>query len=108
MENTHKKIRVYTTQDICKIVGISEPRVHQLRSGQKLSRVTKKDGKKTYFIEPILIENEDWEWIQSEVVFFPSAIQKAVNRKKRPDLMTRTSSASEYDTGVDVQITKNN
>ena len=108
MTNTQKTIRVYTTQDICKIVGISEPRVHQLRSGQKLSRVTKKNGKKTYFIEPILIENEDWEWIKSEVVFFPSAIHKAVNRKKRPDLMTRTSSASEYDTGVDVQITKNN
>ncbi len=107
MENTQKTIRVYTTQDVCKIVGISEPRVHQLRSGLKQTRTTKL-GKKTYFIEPLLIENEDWEWVDSEVVFFPSAIHKAINRKKRPDLMTRTPSASADDAGSEVEITENN
>jgi len=108
MENKTTKIRVYTTADVCKIVGISEPRVHQLRSGQKLNRKNKHGIQKTYFIEPILIENEDWEWLNSEVVFFPSAIQKAINRNKRPDLMTRTPSATEQNSGVEVQVKENN
>lgn len=104
MENKTTKIRVYTTQDLCKIVGISEPRVHQLRNGQKLNRKNKKGIVKTYVIEPILVENEDWEWLNSEVVFFPSAIHKAINRNKRPDLMTRTPSETPDSTGVEVQV----
>lgn len=108
MENTQKTIRVYTTQDVCKIVGVSEQRIHQMRSGQNTSRINKHGVKKTNFRKPILIENEDWEWLDSEVVFFPSAIQKAINRRKRPDLSTRTPSSSENDAGSEIEITENN
>lgn len=73
-----KKIQTYTTNQLCEIAGVSAPRIHQMRNGQNI--VIK--GKR-YRIPPILMQKEHWDWKDSEVVFFPSALQAVLNRRKR-------------------------
>ena len=72
------KIQTYTTNQLCEIAGVTAPRIHQMRNGQNI--VIK--GKR-YRIPPILTQKEHWDWKDSEVVFFPSALQAVLNRRKR-------------------------
>jgi hypothetical protein len=107
MENK-KTIRLYKTADMIKITAVSEQRLSQLRNGQKSKRTTKKGLVKTGWTEPRLKENEDYEWVGSEIFYLPSAIEKILNRKKRPDLMTRKATETPDSTGTEVEIHEEN
>ena len=107
MENK-KTIRLYKTSDVIKITAVSEQRLSQLRNGQKSKRTTKKGLVKTGWTEPRLKENEDYEWIGSEILYYPSALQKILNRRKRPDLMTRKSTETPDTIGIEVEIPEEN
>lgn len=73
-----KKTQTYTTNQICEIAGVTAPRIHQMRNGQKV-----KIKGKVYKIEPILIQKQHWDWVGTEVTFFPSALDAILNRRKR-------------------------
>ena len=103
MENK-KTIRLYKTADMIKITAISEQRLSQLRNGQKISRTTKKGLVKTSWTEPRLKENEDYEWVGSEIYYFPSAVQKILNRRKRVDLIKRVATETPDSTGIEIEI----
>ena len=62
--------------------NITAPRLLQFRKGQ-LVNVKSKDGSlRTYTFDPILIENKDWYWNESEAIFRESAIEKIKGRKQ--------------------------
>lgn len=73
----------YTTKEICANFGITAPRLLQMRKGQTVKLKKKVNGKlvsKDYTFPPILIENKDWSWDGSEVLFYQSAFNKLAER----------------------------
>lgn len=75
----------YSTSQVCQMVGLSAPRVHQMRNGQK---VRAKNGR-VYDIKPTLEEGKHWGWADSDVVFYPAGIEAIINRRtKAPKKVT--------------------
>lgn len=73
-------MQLYTTNQISEITGVTSPRIHQMRNGQK---VKIKTTGKLYDIKPYLEKGVHWTWKDSEVVFFPVGLEKILARRKR-------------------------
>ena len=85
--------RMYNSKEICAMFNITAPRLLQFRKGQ-LVNVKSKDGSpRTYTFDPILIENKDWYWNESEAVFRESAITKIKERKANRKLGEHTANS---------------
>lgn len=80
MLEEHISMQLYTTNQISEITGVTAPRVHQMRNGQK---VKIKSTGKLYEIKPYLEKGVHWTWKDSEVVFFPVGLEKILARRKR-------------------------
>lgn len=79
-ETTEKPtVQSYTTAQLCEIVGITPPRVHQLRTGQTIKI---KKANKEYTYPPTLLENVHWMWKDTEVLFFPNSVELLLSIKK--------------------------
>lgn len=79
-ETTEKPtVQSYTTAQLCQIVGLTPPRVHQLRNGQIIKI---KKANKEYTYPPTLIENVHWMWKDTEVLFFPNSVELLLSIKK--------------------------
>ena len=72
--------QLYTTTQISEITGVTAPRIHQMRNGQK---VKIKSSGKLYDIKPFLEKGVHWDWRGSEVVFFPKGLERILSRRKR-------------------------
>ena len=78
-ETTEKPtVQSYTTAQLCQIVGLTPPRVHQLRNGQTIKNPK---ANKEYTYPPTLIENVHWMWNDTEVLFFPNSIELLISIK---------------------------
>ncbi len=75
-EKTHEK--VYTTNQISEITGVTAPRIHQMRNGQRV-----KVKSKLYDVKPVLQKGVDWDWRGSDVVFYPVGLERILSRRKR-------------------------
>ncbi len=80
MLDEHISMQLYTTNQISEITGVTSPRIHQMRNGQK---VKIKTTGKLYDIKPYLEKGVHWTWKDSEVVFFPVGLEKILARRKR-------------------------
>lgn len=80
MLDEHISMQLYTTNQISEITGVTAPRIHQMRNGQK---VKIKTTGKLYDIKPYLEKGVHWTWKDSEVVFFPVGLEKILARRKR-------------------------
>lgn len=80
MLDEHISVQLYTTNQISEITGVTAPRIHQMRNGQK---VKIKSTGKIYDIKPYLEKGLHWTWKDSEVVFFPVGLEKILARRKR-------------------------
>lgn len=80
MLEEHVSTQLYTTNQISEITGVTAPRIHQMRNGQK---VKIKSTGKLYDIKPYLEKGVHWTWKDSEVVFFPVGLEKILARRKR-------------------------
>lgn len=80
MLEEHLSQQLYTTNQISEITGVTAPRIHQMRNGQ---RVKIKSTGKLYEIKPYLEKGVHWTWKDSEVVFFPVGLEKILARRKR-------------------------
>ena len=78
MLDEHISMQLYTTNQISEITGVTAPRIHQMRNGQK---VKIKTTGKLYDIKPYLEKGVHWK--DSEVVFFPVGLEKILARRKR-------------------------
>lgn len=78
-ETTEKPtVQSYTTAQLCQIVGLTPPRVHQLRNGQTIKNPK---ANKEYTYPPTLIENVHWMWKDTEVLFFPNSVELLLSIK---------------------------
>ena len=80
MLDEHISMQLYTTNQISEITGVTAPRIHQMRNGQK---VKIKTTGKLYDIKPYLEKGVHWTWKDSEVVFFPVGLEKILARRTR-------------------------
>ena len=80
MLEENPSMQVYTTNQISEITGVTAPRIHQMRNGQK---VKIKSTGKLYDVKPYLEKGVHWTWKDSEVVFFPVGLEKILARRKR-------------------------
>lgn len=87
-ETTQKPtVQSYTTAQLCEIVGLTPPRVHQLRNGQIIKV---KKANKEYTYPPTLIENVHWMWKDTEVLFFPNSIELLLSIKNNKKSQIKT------------------
>ncbi len=75
--------QTYTTAEVCAIAGVSAPRIHQMRNGQKV----KTKNNRIYDIKPSLVEGTHWKWHDSDVVFTAEGLKAILERRtKRPSV----------------------
>jgi hypothetical protein len=80
MTDEKTKEQLYTTTQISEITGVTAPRIHQMRNGQ---RVKIKSSGKLYDVKPFLEKGIHWDWKGSEVIFFPKGLERILSRRTR-------------------------
>ncbi len=86
MTITKKAKKGYSTEEISEITGLTEPRIHQMRNGQ---RVKIKSNNKVYEFKPLLEKGKHWDWNETDVIIFPEGL-KAI-QARRTKLMSKKS-----------------
>jgi hypothetical protein len=87
MEKAKETVQLYTTAQLCEIVGLTAPRIHQMRTGQTIkNRKTNKE----YIYPPLLVEGVHWKWDYTEVMFFPNALELLVSTRKNKKSTIKT------------------
>ena len=75
-------MKTYNTKEVCNMFNLSAPRLSHFRKGQQVKVKSKKNHQdRVYNFDPILQENKDWFWKDSNAIFTESAIQILKNRK---------------------------
>jgi hypothetical protein len=86
-------MKTYNTKEVCNMFNLSTTRLSHFRKGQQVKVKSKKNHQdRVYTFDPILQENKDWFWKDSNAIFTESAIQILKNRKKYRKLSGKGSS----------------
>jgi hypothetical protein len=97
-ETTIPQKEYYTTQEVCEISGLTQPRLSQLRRGQTISSSS---NNKKYFIEPLLKESVDWFWSGGrKTMFTPLGLKKILERVRYNRRSKNGSNSSNVDGSI--------